>query len=65
LPVATNVKVSVAGNFTKLENLLTGEILTGQTQKPSWRRRQESDVAMASFNVPLPPHSYVVFESEQ
>ncbi len=64
LPVATDVKVSVAGNSTKLQNLLTGETLTGQTQKPSWQSRQESDTAMVSFGLHLLPHSYVVFQSE-
>jgi len=65
LAEGTDVKVSVAGNFTKLVNLLTGEILTGQPQKQSWRQHQESDAAMVSFGVHLPPHSYAVFESEQ
>ncbi len=62
LPVATDVKVSVAGDFTRLENLSTGEIIAGQKpDKTPWRHEESVD-AMNRFNVHLPPHSYAVFE---
>ncbi len=68
LPAETDVKVSVAGNFTQLKNLVTGETLNRQTQtKTRWQRRngQGDDENRVSFNVHLPPHSYEVFAIEK
>ena len=65
LPAETDVKVSLTGNFTRLKNLVTGEVITGQapTQgRGRWRNNEESRM---SFNVHLLPHSYSVFAAEK
>lgn len=61
LPTETDTKVSLTGNFTRLKNLVTGEVITGQapTQGPGrWRETEEN---RTSFNIHLLPHSYAVF----
>jgi hypothetical protein len=62
LSAATDVKISVAGNFTHLKNLVTGEMLDpqAQTQNPRWNA-QVNEENRVSFNVHLLPHSYSVF----
>jgi len=64
-----DVKVSYLGEFSKLRNLVTGEILSGQLpeEAPRGRRRFRGLVSerRVSFNVHLPPHSYSVFEVEK
>ncbi|HTV63667.1 MAG TPA: hypothetical protein VMH30_13970 [Verrucomicrobiae bacterium] len=64
LPTATDVNVSVTGNFLHLKNLVTSEVLDGQVQSvPPWQRRQNpDDEDRVSFSVHLQPHSYEVFE---
>ena len=65
LPAETDVKVSLTGNFTRLKNLVTGEVIAGQapTQgRGRWRNNEESRM---SFNVHLLPHSYSVFAAEK
>ena len=65
LSAATDVKISVAGNFTHLKNLVTGEMLDpqAQTQNPRWNA-QVNEENRVSFNVHLLPHSYGVFAAE-
>jgi len=67
LPTETDVKISVAGSFSKLKNLVTGEILQGQLPPPTRRWRQQNDTAESrvSFTVHLPPHSYAVYVAEK
>ncbi|MGO8835844.1 MAG: hypothetical protein ACLQAH_00805 [Limisphaerales bacterium] len=65
LPTETDMKVSLAGDFTRLKNLVTGEVINRQapTQgRGRWRNAEESHV---SFNVQLQPHSYAVFAAEK
>ena len=66
LPAETDVKVSATGEFTQLKNLVTGEMISGQTpvrdQERRWREDREN---RASFTVHLPPHSYGVFAAEK
>ncbi len=60
-----DVSVSLASEFTKLRNLVTGEVITGQAQIPGGRRgRRGSGERRTSFNVHLLPHSYCVFVAE-
>ena len=63
LPTATDVKVSVTGDFKHLKNLVTGEILAGQAPvvRPRWRQMDGIE-KRESFTVHLLPHSYEVFE---
>ena len=66
LPVETDVTVSVTGEFTQLKNLVTGEMISGQTPvQDQERRRREDRENRTSFTVHLPPHSYSVFAAEK
>jgi hypothetical protein len=65
----TDVRVGVAGDFTKLRNLVTDEVIARQTaQNPAQGRRGGGGgrgEQRASFNVHLLPHSYAVFAAER
>jgi len=68
LPVETDMKVSVIGSFTKLRNLITGDVINGHKPEPPkgpWRNRQSWDENSISFYVHLLPHSYGVFAAEK
>jgi hypothetical protein len=68
LPAETDVKVSVTGGFTKLRNLVTGEVINGkkpELPKGPGRDRQSWNENRVSFNVHLLPHSYGVFAAEK
>jgi hypothetical protein len=64
LPTDADVKVSVAGDATKLRNLVTDAVLSGRPPAPPgpMNRQQEP---RTSFDVHLPPHSYGVFAVEK
>ncbi len=66
LPVETDVKISVLGNFMHLKNLVTGEILEGQLppRRPRWQH-QDGEETRVSFTIHLMPHSYEVFQMEK
>jgi hypothetical protein len=64
LPGETDVKVAVAGGFTKLRNLVTGAVPPGEMEAQGSSRFGGGDPRM-SFTVHLPPHSYSVFEAEK
>jgi hypothetical protein len=65
LPVATDVKVSITGNFPQLRNLVTGETIPGQAPSEGRRRWQQINGAnRTSFQIHLLPHSYAVFAAE-
>jgi hypothetical protein len=62
------VKVSVTGNFTRLRNLVTGEVIAGQAPvEPTGfgLRRRVPVENRESFNVHLLPQSYEVLETEK
>ena len=61
----TDVKVSVAGGFTKLRNVVTGEIIAGQTPPPPgpWLRGTDAEKRTV-FHLSVLPHSYLVFAAE-
>ncbi len=64
----TDVTVSLTGEFSKLRNLVTDEVLTRQPQTPDDRqngRRRRNREQRASFTVHLLPHSYSVFAAEK
>jgi hypothetical protein len=66
LPVETDVTVSVTGEFTQLKNLVTGEMISGQTPvQDQERQRREVRENCTSFTVHLPPHGYSVFAAEK
>ncbi len=66
LPTATEVKISVVGNFMHLKNLVTGEIVDGQAppQVNRWQPQDETVDPPVTFSVSLPPHSYRVFVAQ-
>lgn len=66
LPRATQVKISVAGHFMHLRNLVTGEVINGQLPPPAtgWQHQNELIESRVAFTVSLPPHSYAVFAAE-
>ncbi len=65
LPTETDVKVSLTGNFTRLKNLVTGEVLAGQAPAPGRGRWRDAEESRESFSLHLPPHSYAVFAAEK
>jgi hypothetical protein len=67
LPTETDVKVSVTGDATKLENLVTGETIDGQLPPPQrgWNRQNDPAGERVAFTVHLPPHSYAAFAVEK
>lgn len=67
---AVDVKLSLLGEFTRLRNLVTGEVIKGQAQEQSRgerqrRGRRDGGEQRMSFDVHLPPHSYAVFAAEK
>ncbi len=71
LPTETDVRIGVTGNFTKLRNLATGEVLTAQAAggRAGFGRRGgrggPGGAQRATFTVHLLPHSYAAFAAEQ
>jgi hypothetical protein len=67
LPTETDVKISTTKNFTRLRNLVTGEVIDGRVpeQPQGFGRRPQFVENRESFNVHLPPHSYCVFAAEK
>lgn len=64
----TDVTVSLAGDFTKIRNLVTDEVLTQQFQAPDGRRdgrRRRNREQHKTFKVHILPHSYAVFAAEK
>jgi hypothetical protein len=64
LPDETDVKIAVAGGFTRLRNLVTGAVTTGEMEAQGSGRFGGGDPRI-SFTVHLPPHSYAVFAAEK
>jgi hypothetical protein len=66
LPSVADVKISVPGSAAKLRNLVTGEILAGQSpSSPGFHHRPAASEERISFRTQLPPHSYAVFAVEK
>lgn len=57
------VTIAVAGKFTRLRNLATGELI-GAVQPAGDHRRRRSNAAQTIFKVRLLPHSYAAFAAE-
>jgi hypothetical protein len=64
LPDEADVKVAVAGGFTRLRNLVTGAVTVGEMEAQGSGRFGGGDPRM-SFTVHLPPHSYSAFAAEK
>ncbi|MGD0615643.1 MAG: hypothetical protein ABSA69_09410, partial [Verrucomicrobiota bacterium] len=66
LPTEADVRVSVAGKAVRLRNLVSGEILSGQSEWPGYGRgRGGPSEELTSFTVHLLPHSYSAFRAEK
>jgi hypothetical protein len=62
----TDVRVSVDTGFKQLRDLVTGQIITGQTDSRRSGGRRPSDIegSRTVFTIHLYPHSYGVFAAE-
>ena len=69
LPTPSETKVAVQGSYTKLRNLVTGEVIASyvpEEPKTFFRRRRHADAPPVShFIVPLLPHSFAAFAAEK
>ena len=69
LPAAAATTVTVQGEFTKLRNLATGEVIASfvpEEPKSPFARRRRADAAPSShFKVAIPPHSFAAFAPEK
>lgn len=67
LPTQTTATISVAGNITRLRNLLDDKTIDPQpTTAPTMRtRRSTQGPPRTSFQVTLLPHSYLAFSAEK
>jgi hypothetical protein len=70
LHTEADVRLGVAGNFTKLKNIATGEVLNAQAGggrggfgARGFGGRGGGGAARATFNLQLLPHSYAAFEA--
>lgn len=61
LPKKVNIKIITDNKISKLNNILTGEEITGNAAQANqiWGREKEETTA---FNVTVKPHSYIVFQ---
>ncbi|HZZ18799.1 MAG TPA: hypothetical protein VFE25_05495 [Opitutaceae bacterium] len=68
LPTQTSMKVTVEGKFSKLRNLVTGEVVASYTPEPpkGFRRlrMRKDDPPKSYFLVNVLPHSYAAFTAE-
>ena len=67
LPKTAEVTVTVRGEFTKLRNLATGEIISSYVPEPpkGFRRRRPDTTPKAYFHVPMLPHSFAAYAAEK
>jgi hypothetical protein len=67
LPTQASVKVTVSGEFSKLRNLETGEVIGSYVPEPSkgFRRRRPDATPRSHFLVPMQPHSFAAFAPEK
>jgi hypothetical protein len=67
LPSQAEVKVTVKGEFTKLRNLATGEVISSYTPEPprGFMRRRADTGPKSYFKVPILPHSFAAFSPEK
>lgn len=64
--VETDLRLGVTGDFTRLRNLVTDEVIARQApQQESGQGPRGGHEQRASFNVHLLPHSYAVFAAEK
>ena len=65
LPTETDVTVSVAGDFPRLRDLVTGDVMAGEPKTFGFGRGRRSGDQRMSFTIHLLPHSYRAFTVEK
>jgi hypothetical protein len=69
LPKETTVKVTVDGTFSRLRNLVTGEVIEAykpvEPSFPGFERFRRPGPPKSHFEVPILPHSYAAFAAEK
>jgi hypothetical protein len=67
LPDPADVKVTVRGEFTKLRNLTTGEVVSSFVPEPpkGFRRRRPDAGPKSYFLVHMLPHSFAAYSAEK
>lgn len=67
LPTESQVKVTVKGEFTKLRNLVTGEVVASYVPEPAkgFRRRRSDTTPKSHFMIQVLPHSFAAFAAEK
>jgi hypothetical protein len=67
LPGQAEVKVTVRGEFTKLRNLATGEVIASYVPEPprGFRRMRPDTTPKSHFLVQMLPHSFAAFAAEK
>jgi hypothetical protein len=67
LPQQAEVKVTVRGEFTKLRNLVTGEVISSYVLEPpkGFRRMRPDTTPKTHFLVQVLPHSFAAFAPEK
>jgi hypothetical protein len=67
LPSPAEVKVTVRGEFTKLRNLMTGEVVSSYIPEPpkGFRRRRPDTTPKSYFLVRMLPHSFAGYTAEK
>jgi hypothetical protein len=64
-PAEADVTVSLTGDFSRLKNMVTGEVISGRLPEQGGGRSRNAEESRTSFNLRLPPHSYAVFAAEK
>lgn len=59
-----NVTVSTTGGFSKIRNLASGEVATGNPVAAAQRSRRPQGPSRMSFSLTIEPHSYAAFKEE-
>jgi hypothetical protein len=65
LPKETDLTVSLTGDFTRLRDLVTGDLLAGEPKTFGFGRGRQSGETRMSFKIHLLPHSYTAFAAEK
>jgi len=67
LAAQAEVKVTVQGEFTKLRNLVTGEVTASYVPEPpkGFRRRRPDTTPKSHFLVQMLPHSFAAYAAEK
>ncbi|MGH9529674.1 MAG: hypothetical protein ACRD2S_07130 [Terriglobales bacterium] len=60
----TKVALSTTGGFSKIRNLVSGEVIAGNSAATQRRSRRPQEPPRMSFSLTVEPHSYLAFKEE-